>query len=372
MSITPYLKAGKKTYRAKIKFQNRQYTKAGFKTQANAKAWMVEEKRRLKKTAGQVPTPETTKLTYSAASASYLADSKARHQPGTFAEKSRHLTEFIESIGYDLPVENITAEQAHVFISSIQQNATNKTANRYLRTLKAFWTWTSRRHSIGSNPFILVEPYPEDTAPRYIPPLKDVLAVLSVAEEWERDFLTILVKTAARPEEVRALTWSDVDFTRNTITLWTRKRKGGARQPRVINMSGQLTETLKIRLTLRESETWVFVNPETKKPFTRQSRPYKFLMERLCERAAEKEQREIPAFTYYAFRHFVATQLRNSGKASRYEIQHILGHLRSDTTDIYLRSLVPDVAEAVNALDDAVDLDLLNGKKSARVIHFKK
>lgn len=115
-----------------------------------------------------------------------------------------------------------------------------------------------------------------------------------------------------------------------------------------------------------------FVNPETKRPFTRQSRPYKYLMERLCQRAAARESRDIPEFTYYTFRHFVAVQLRGSGKANRYEIQQILGHLRSDTTDIYLRSLAPDVAEAVNALDDAVDLGFLGGKKSARVLPFKK
>lgn len=267
MSITPYLKAGKKAYRAKIKFRNRQYTKSGFKTQEDAKTWMVEERRRLKKIAGQPRVMEATKLMYSAASALYLADSKARHQPGTFTEKSRHLTEFIESIGYDLPVEEISPEQAHAFISGTQKKTTNKTANRYLRSLKAFWTWTSRRHSIGSNPFILVEPYPEDTAPRYIPPMKDVLSVLSVTEAWERDFLIILVKTAARPGEVRTLTWEDIDFARNTITLWTRKRKGGARQPRVINMSGQLTETLKLRHAQRENETWVFCEPRDKKAF---------------------------------------------------------------------------------------------------------
>jgi integrase len=122
-------------------------------------------------------------------------------------------------------------------------------------------------------------------------------------------------------------------------------------------MSDQLLDMLKRRFSERANEMNVFVNEETGKPFTRQSRPYKYLMERLCEKTAEAEGRKIPPFTFKSFRHFVATRLRDSGKASRYEIQHLLGHKRSDTTDIYLRSLAPDLKEAVAVMDTVIDME---------------
>lgn len=375
MSIIAYEKAGKRAYRAKVKFRNQQFTKAGFPTKEKAREWMLATRRALKKEAEQPQTATTRDLTYSGISAAYLEDSKARQQPGTFVEKARHLTEFIEFLGRDIAVQSIKPEHGREFVSHIQKTGTNKTANRYLRTLKALWNWSARRYLMPPNPFNVIEPYPEDTALRYIPPTENVVAVLTVAQEWERDFLNVLVKTGARPGEVRTLNWQDVDFSRGTITLWTRKRKHGQREPRTLNMSDQLAECLKRRFEQRRDEIWVFVNEETGKPFTRQSRPYKFLMERLCERAnavrAERNPDATPItpFTFYAFRHFVATRLRDSGKASKFEIQHLLGHQRSDTTDIYLRSLAPDIKEAVSALDDVVDMDKLDeGKPEKRKV----
>lgn len=381
MAIIAYMKAGKKAYRAKFKHQNRQYTQAGFKTQADARGWIVEEKKRLKKEA-EAPQPQfLTSLMFSKASALHLADSRSRQQPGTFDEKRRHIEKFAAWLGGDIPVSQITPSLAQDFIAHIQHLTTNKTANRFIRTLKTVWNWTSRREPLGLNPFNTVEPYPEETPRRYVPPTEDVFAVLAHAVQWERDYLHILVKTGARPGEIRTLTWEDVDFSRSSITLWTRKRKGGARQPRIINMSEQLAELLRRRFKERKSEVWVFINEETGNPFTRQSRPIKYLMERLCERANEDQKKRDPdaegikPFTFYALRHFVATRLRDSGKANKYEIQHILGHMHSDTTDRYLRSLAPDVKEAIQSLDKIIDLDKITSeeeKTTATVTRFSR
>ena len=108
----------------------------------------------------------------------------------------------------------------------------------------------------------------------------------------------------------------------------------------------------------------------TDKHLGRQDRPYKYMMERLCE-AASTEGKTIKPFTFYAFRHFVATRLRDSGKASKFEIQHILGHARSDTTDTYLRSLAPDVKEAISVLDDIIPIENENDP-AEKIIRFSR
>lgn len=376
MAILTYTKAGKKAYRAEFEFQGERYTKAGFRTKNDAKLWIASEKKQLKDAVRKPETQAPLALMFSAASEMYMEDCRARQQPGTVSEKYRHLTEYAEWLGGDIPMASLPRVETESFISHIQKNATNKTANRYLKNLKAFWNWCARRYAIGESPLAPISPFPEDVKPKYIPPTEDVIRVLAQTVQWQRDFLTVLLKTGARPGEVRTLTWDDVDFSRGTITLWTRKRKGGQREPRTMNMSGQLAEALHARFRDRKNETWVFVSEVTGRPFTRQSPAYKYLMERLCKKADEAAKEIDPkdgikAFTLSSFRHFVATRLRDSGKANRYEIQHILGHRRSDTTDIYLRSLAPDVKEAVSALDDALTIQQ-DAAQPAKVIKISR
>lgn len=400
MAIVPYTKAGKTHYRAEFQFKGVRYTQAGFPTKRAASGWRTKEKERLENE-GANPSPKNQPpaLMFSEACEKYLKDCSARMQPGTYQEKFRHLEQYALFIEKDCPVSALGEHDPEKFIADIQSAISdgdgnplldrdgnprannNKTANRYLRTLKAFWNWTARRHAVGVNPFMAIIPYPEDEVITYVPPTDDVLAVLRAAEDWERQFLSVLVKTAARPGEVRTLQWEHVDFTRSTVTLWTRKRKGGAREYRTINMTKQLHDMLFDMYQDRSSETYVFVNPETGSPFTRQSRPYKYLMERLIERAeaAMKAQRPesadtigIKPFTFRSFRNYVAAKLRDAAKASRYEIQALLGHKRSDTTDRYLKSLSPDLAEPLAALDTEINFDQFEKPRRAKVIKITR
>ncbi|MDR3320223.1 MAG: site-specific integrase [Desulfovibrio sp.] len=70
-------------------------------------------------------------------------------------------------------------------------------------------------------------------------------AVLQNADLWEKQLLIVLLHTGARVgevfnltwEDVNLLTWEDVNLELGTILLWTRKRKNGSRQSRLIPMS---------------------------------------------------------------------------------------------------------------------------------------
>lgn len=374
MSIVPYEKGGKRAYRAKIKFQNKQYTKSGFTTKAEAKVWMVQEKKRLQTESEIQPIEQQNILMYSLACEQYLQDCAARMQHGTISEKLHHYRTFVKWIGQNFVLDTITVLIAqnyalHLLKTIHPPNDPNKTTNRHIKNLKALWNWHRKRGFQGINPFTSVIPYPEDINIRYIPPVEDVEAVLQVAEEWQKDFLHVLAKTGARPGEIRSLRWEDIDLNRETITLWTRKRKGGAKQPRILNMSPQLTEVMRRRFGEKANSKYVFTNPFTGKPLGRLDRPYRYMMERLCKKA------KVKFFTFYALRHFVATRLRDSGKANRYEIQHILGHIRSDTTDRYLRGLAPDIKEAISVLDDVVNMTKITEKEEkykAKVLQFKR
>lgn len=354
MAIIAYAKSGKRAYRAKFKQDGRQITKAGFQTKKEAQKWIVEEQGRLLEAKKATPLgPEPTDLMFSTATDQYLCDCAARMQQTTVSVKFTHLKLFASWMGKDFEMTSITNLMAQQYAISLLKDVPEpydpkKTVNRHIRDLKAMWNWHRKRTLQGENPFACVDEYAEDTAPRYNPPPKDVAAVLAVAESWQRDFLTVLATTGARPGEIRKLTWDDVDISRATITLWTRKRKGGARQPRTINMSPKLLELMTRRFNESGGDV-VFTNPTTGKPLGRLDRPYRYMMERLCEKA------NVRFFTFYSFRHFVATKLRDSGQANKYEIQLILGHARSDTTDKYLRGLSPDVRDAISVLDSGLE-----------------
>ena len=179
MSIAPYTRGGKRAYRAKVKFQNQQYTKSGFATKAEAKAWMVEEKKRLKAEAENKPQERRDVLMFSQSSEEYLEDCSARMQPGSVSEKFHHYTKFVEWIGSDFSLEQITTViaqdyAAHVLKTTRAPHDPKKTANRHIRNLKALWNWHKRRGYQGHNPFTGVESYPEDTVSRYVPPVEDL------------------------------------------------------------------------------------------------------------------------------------------------------------------------------------------------------
>lgn len=76
MAISPYMKSGRKTYRAKFKYKETQYSKSGFTSKEAAQEWIVKERRKIKAQEGKKATEEnkTHVLMYSEACTRYLED----------------------------------------------------------------------------------------------------------------------------------------------------------------------------------------------------------------------------------------------------------------------------------------------------------
>lgn len=333
----------KDRYRAYFKYQGKMYVKI-VNTKAEGKAWKVEKIKQLKREAAQPPA-----LMFSAVSARYLDDCEARMQPITIQEKYRHLTEFAEFIGHDFPAQELTVSTAKAFIEKTwkDRNKNNKSANRRLGDLQACWNW--HKDVLPENPWKSVKPYPEDTVDKYVPPLEHIEAVLDKAEPWERRLLLFLLHTGARIGELYQLTWGDVKFERNAVELWTRKRKGGKLQPRLLPLAPILREMLEEMAKTRiEGAPYVFVNPNTQNRYQRQQPCVRNLLKRLCKAAEVKE------FRFHALRHYVAQQLIRHVKGNLVDVQLLLGHQRATTTDIYLKSLSSSIDHMAEYIEDAV------------------
>ncbi len=325
MAEIKYMVKGGVRYTARFQYQGRPITKSGFRLKREAKEWIAEEKKRLKKK----PTP--TDGGFSNLANWYLDDCNRYLTKNTVRSKQHISKQLILSAGGDFELNETSEWLVATYINSIKNP---KTANRHLRELKALFNWGIQKGVIVSNPTSGIRKFPEKKYVPYVPPPEDIAAVTLIAPPMEQAILETYQHTAARLSEVLNLTWDDVNFDAGWVRLWTRKRKGGNKEPRVLKINDALRATLTRQWNTRHRQSpYVFVNPETETRYKRDEHFIRHMLKRLCKKAGVKP------FGFHAIRHRVASILQDSGKASIREIQRFLGHQRITTTEAYLHDL---------------------------------
>ena len=330
-------------WKASFWFQKKCYKKEGFRTRAEAKDWEVDRRRELEEEAKRANL--TSPPTFFDISAQYLEDCQARMQLNTWRQKAFVCRSFLEHLDYDPPAEDITKQQVADYLRNRQQTVSNKAANRDLRDIKALYNWAIRRDILFRNPCNGLEFYPEDPTPRYIPPSEDIDKVLMAAEPEEMDLLLILYHTGARVGEVLRMTWEDVNLEKRWVRLWTRKRRGGNLQEDMLPMNETLHGILQRRWRNRNKES-PHVFPEYRHEGRRRKESTYRMMQKLCRRAGVKP------FGFHTIRHYVASIIQDSRKATLQQIQKFLRHRRQTTTENYLHMIDRSLQEAVDILEE--------------------
>lgn len=331
MSVRSYMTKQGRRYHASLWMQNQRIcSKGGFLTKKEAKQWLVEKELRRE---FQPPEPgmgfrDTCNL--------YLDHIQERRKFNTYIYKRSVLKKAVSSF-QDMHIRHITFEHIENHIKVIQQSISPKSANRHLMEIGAVFNFAIRKNLCQHNPCRQVERYAEESYRRYVPPAEDIAAVIMAAQGIERDMLICQYHTGARQVEILSLAWDDVNFENRCITLWTSKRSGGNREPRNIAMTDELHSILWRRWSAQDkSETWVFENPRTGTVYHRGSKEIRSMFKRLCHKAGVKY------FSSHAVRHHVATVLKDSHKATPFQIQRFLGHMNLRTTERYLHELDVD------------------------------
>ena len=198
--------------------------------------------------------------------------------------------------------------QCFLFISWIVQQFSNILWNRIrpdpviqrIRTARTFGL-----HGNGDNVSCFpsnnpcdVAKFPEERQPRYVPPESDFWKVYEEAQGQDKLMLMGYVHLAARRSELYRLRWDDVNFAERTARLYTRKRKNGNWEYNDLPMTGKLYNALLLHKQNAHDE-YVFVDPETNRPFTVRRQ----FMPGLCKRAGVKP------FGLHAIRHLAASIL---------------------------------------------------------------
>jgi integrase len=339
----------------KFYYQNCQYKKEGFQTRSEAQAWEVEKKKELK----MPPKSEMIRLSFSQISTMYLEDCKARFQKNTWRQKAFVYRNFLTFFRADPFVDDLKKQDFTEYLKyrreapeNTEQSTDEKkrkmkhgniVANRDLKELKSLFNWCVRNEIVLKNPCMNMECYPETTTQKYVPPAEDINKVLLVADKHDMDLIQVLYHTAARTSEILGLTWDDVNFEQRWIRLWTRKRRGGELQEDKLAMTDTLYNILMRKWNNRDkSSSYIFHNADGSKMTYQQKRS---TMKQLCKKA------NVKTFGFHAIRHHVASLLADSGKASLSQIQKMLRHRRTTTTDNYIKTLDPQLRQIADVLE---------------------
>ena len=234
-------------YLAYFRYQSRQYSRV-VPTKAEGEKWHRAKLRELERE--QTEKPRSCAMMYSRAVDEYLRDCSPRMRLNTVREKLSHYKRFgdylldVLRLGKEVMIEDITPAMCRKYVVQAVQVRAEKTVNREIRNLKALWNWLVKAEHIHANVWGNVPLLPEDEVQRPVPTAEDLKAVFDQASPWEQDFLSMLVATGARSGEICRLTWADVDFKRYKIKVWTRKRKGGRKEFRLLPMDTNMRDVL--------------------------------------------------------------------------------------------------------------------------------
>lgn len=143
-----------------------------------------------------------------------------------------------------------------------------------------------------------------------------------------------LLLTGARKRELLDAKWKDFDLEKR---IWTVQfNKSG--KPRYIPLSDGML-TLLSEIPRFEYCEWVFPNPATLKPYVHFFRSWD----------TARKRAGLPDLRIHDLRHTFASFLINS-KRSLYEVQRILGHAESKTTQRYAHLSQDSLLEAAGTV----------------------
>jgi integrase len=212
------------------------------------------------------------------------------------------------------------------------------------------------------NPLPSLKPPPRNERRRILTP-RQMTELVRAAEGAARNFLIGLRETFARPQEIRAASWDELQAEdpgqdlesallegRALIVLREykdRKRRKDASRPRVLLVNRRLGRLL-LRLLRRRrpGQTRIWCN-NLGQPLTNNA--VRCVMRRLRERLAITPDRFGETVVAYTFRHSVATLAAARGIRDR-TLADLLGHVETRTTARYQHLDVGHLREALERL----------------------
>ena len=225
-------------------------------------------------------------------------------------------------------LRDITDSEIKKFQVKLSKHVSSSRANTIMQLLRSILAQEFRAGELKNNPSLSVRRLQESRSE--IDPLseKELDLALSSIDPHYKPLFTVLAFTGARPNELAALRWHDIDWRSQIISITKGRVRGYEGLPktksgqRKIPMASRVVKTLRElkQDDLKSLDGYVFTTPVGK--------PINKHLDRIWARALKKaELRHRPS---YQLRHTFATQCIIQGLPLPY-IAKVLGHSTIDT-----------------------------------------
>ena len=193
----------------------------------------------------------------------------------TLYDQLRALTFFENFIGGSVTLPKIKPRHAEAFVAHRLSTVPSvATVNKDIRTLRGIFSRAIEPRGYlaeGQNPFAKIkERKTTENEIRYVE-IKEYLALMDKAESlWWKVFLSIAYGSGLRHNEILNLTWKNVDFENQLITVAAKKEskellkwEPKSRKNRIVPMSDESTQFLvDLHAQAKERFPYIFISPQ--------------------------------------------------------------------------------------------------------------
>lgn len=239
----------------------------------------------------------------------------------------------------DRSLRDITSEDIGLYKNFKSRHGVKKsTVNRHLSVLRKMFNLAKDWGYYPEDRKIKFEFFSErDNLKERILSEPEERRLLLVSSDHLKSILIIAINSGMRLGEILYLCWSQINFEKKLITVV--KSKSG--RPRSIQINSTLIDEL-YKLRSRNCQSvYVFLNPQTGKPFTTVARAFKAA----CRRA------NIEGLRFHDLRHTFATRLIERG-ADIITVKELLGHSSVRITERYTHPGLETKRKAVELLTE--------------------
>ncbi len=253
---------------------------------------------------------------------------------------------------YHYQLRKLRAAAGHLPAADVRPHHLHAVAfsNAFVRVVKQLYRWAHGEDLVPVDPFRKLCVPPTGERQRVLAD-GEVRGLYRSASPRFRVYLFFALHTLCRPQELRELTWGQVDLGRRVIRLTKYKGKGRRREPvgvRLIPLDRAVTRRLGRMLAARPAPP----RPADPVLVTATGRPWAYTSQRVqMVRARQRAGLGADAggerVVAYSIRHTAATSAARDGVRDS-ELADIMGHSTTSMTRRYLHRTAEDLVAIID------------------------